>query len=143
MRHPSGCYAKLLRFLQLSKFTFFNAKIWLQLLRVPYNTPTGGTAPAHTRYSDAPNLSDRSGQPAAQGKRGPGDCALGFAYAYPDTSASLRCWKRNTRLTYKLPIASGYAIAIPPICSLPRPFLAPLAAPTSTPCATPLPPIAD
>ena len=46
MRHPSGCYAKLLRFLQLSKFTFFNAKIWLQLLRVPYNTPMCG-GPSH------------------------------------------------------------------------------------------------
>lgn len=46
MCHPSGCYAKLLRILQLSKFTFFNAKIWLQLLRVPYNTPMHGT-PLH------------------------------------------------------------------------------------------------
>lgn len=44
MCHPSGCYAKLLRILQLSKFTFFNAKIWLQLLRVPYNTPMCGQA---------------------------------------------------------------------------------------------------
>lgn len=45
MCHPSGCYAKLLRILQLSKFTFFNAKIWLQLLRVPYNTPMCGAPP--------------------------------------------------------------------------------------------------
>lgn len=68
MRHPSGCYAKLLRFLQLSKFTFFNAKIWLQLLRVPYNTPMCGQ-PMHRLHSGPVSTSALAPRFVGRGER--------------------------------------------------------------------------
>lgn len=86
MCHPSGCYAKLLRILQLSKFTFFNAKIWLQLLRVPYNTPTNGNATRqgydwrHTPRSGS--TSAMSGQPTAQGTARSRDCRTPFRLCF-------------------------------------------------------------
>lgn len=97
----------------------------------------------HTLVSATrPTASTAPGSLTAQGKEGSGDCALGFTFAYPDTSASLRCRKRNARLTCKLPIGFT-SCADTPLCSLSRPFRAPLAAPTSTPCASPSPPAAD